>query len=303
VPCTNDHGPKRAILYARVSSEEQAKSGYSLAQQTGMPSEIVDAVRERIKENRTPSSAGQRFWELSGGIIYCGGCARRMGYYRVLARSQKYHYHYYRCPGHHQPLEDCPQGKNIRVFEIETAVWELVSGFLIDPERLAAGLDEMIDREREELRGDPDQQSKMWADKLADVGLKRAGFQDMAAEGFITFDELREMLAQLEETRKVADWELSNLQYRRERIAQLEVDKTRLVEDFAGIMPEAVEMVTGETRQRIYNLLRLKVTIGVEGDVEVSGAIEDAVCIAGDQPSSTPEPTGASSGVSRRREA
>ena len=28
-------GPKRAILYARVSTDEQARSGYSLAQQLG----------------------------------------------------------------------------------------------------------------------------------------------------------------------------------------------------------------------------------------------------------------------------
>jgi site-specific DNA recombinase len=35
----NGHGPKRAILYARVSTEEQAKSGYSLAQQ-------IEALRE-----------------------------------------------------------------------------------------------------------------------------------------------------------------------------------------------------------------------------------------------------------------
>jgi DNA invertase Pin-like site-specific DNA recombinase len=30
---TNGHGPKKAILYARVSTEEQVRSGYSLAQQ------------------------------------------------------------------------------------------------------------------------------------------------------------------------------------------------------------------------------------------------------------------------------
>src|SRR5215212_7991686 len=30
---TNGHGPKRAILYARVSTQEQASKGYSLAQQ------------------------------------------------------------------------------------------------------------------------------------------------------------------------------------------------------------------------------------------------------------------------------
>jgi site-specific DNA recombinase len=33
MPSTNGHGSKRAVLYARVSTDEQAKSGYSLAQQ------------------------------------------------------------------------------------------------------------------------------------------------------------------------------------------------------------------------------------------------------------------------------
>src|SRR5215204_6746626 len=33
MPSTNGHGPKRAILYARVSTDEQVNSGYSLAQQ------------------------------------------------------------------------------------------------------------------------------------------------------------------------------------------------------------------------------------------------------------------------------
>src|SRR5215207_6302403 len=33
VSSTNGHGPQRAILYARVSTDEQARSGYSLAQQ------------------------------------------------------------------------------------------------------------------------------------------------------------------------------------------------------------------------------------------------------------------------------
>jgi DNA invertase Pin-like site-specific DNA recombinase len=39
VPSTNGHGPKQTILYARVSTDEQARSGYSLAQQ-------LEALRE-----------------------------------------------------------------------------------------------------------------------------------------------------------------------------------------------------------------------------------------------------------------
>jgi hypothetical protein len=35
---------------------------------SGIPPEWVDAARERIKDNRVPSKAGDRFWELSGGI-------------------------------------------------------------------------------------------------------------------------------------------------------------------------------------------------------------------------------------------
>ena len=33
MPNANGHGAKRAVLYARVSTQEQATKGYSLAQQ------------------------------------------------------------------------------------------------------------------------------------------------------------------------------------------------------------------------------------------------------------------------------
>jgi site-specific DNA recombinase len=33
MPSTNDYGPKRAIVYVRVSTEEQSKSGYSIPDQ------------------------------------------------------------------------------------------------------------------------------------------------------------------------------------------------------------------------------------------------------------------------------
>ena len=39
MPSTNGHGPQRVILYARVSTEEQARRGYSLDQQ-------LDALRD-----------------------------------------------------------------------------------------------------------------------------------------------------------------------------------------------------------------------------------------------------------------
>jgi hypothetical protein len=32
MPSSNGHGPKQAILYARVSTDERARTGYSLGQ-------------------------------------------------------------------------------------------------------------------------------------------------------------------------------------------------------------------------------------------------------------------------------
>src|SRR4028119_850087 len=56
MPSTNGHGPKRAILYARVSTDEQARSGYSLAQQ--MEALRAHAAREGYEGLEEVAAAG-----------------------------------------------------------------------------------------------------------------------------------------------------------------------------------------------------------------------------------------------------
>jgi site-specific DNA recombinase len=59
MPSTNGHGPKRAILYARVSTDEQAKSGYSLAQQIEALREYADREGYEVLEEVTdPGQSG-----------------------------------------------------------------------------------------------------------------------------------------------------------------------------------------------------------------------------------------------------
>jgi hypothetical protein len=87
---------------------------------------------------------------------------------------------------------------------------------LKEPEPLRAGLDAMIEQERDSAHGDPEAEMKLWLDKLADVSRKRVRYQEMAAEDLIGFDELRARIAELEETRRTADRELSTLQNRQE---------------------------------------------------------------------------------------
>jgi site-specific DNA recombinase len=64
MPNTNGHGhgPKRAILYARVSTDEQARSGYSLAQQLqALRQYATREGYEVLKEVMAPARAG-RAW-------------------------------------------------------------------------------------------------------------------------------------------------------------------------------------------------------------------------------------------------
>lgn len=59
MPSTNGYGPKRAILYARVSTDEQARSGYSLRQQIERLREYAGAEGyEVLEEIADPGQSG-----------------------------------------------------------------------------------------------------------------------------------------------------------------------------------------------------------------------------------------------------
>jgi hypothetical protein len=58
------------------------------------------------------------------------------------------------------------RAKSLRVTEVEPEVWRFVSGFLRDPEKIRAGMEKLIDEEQAIGRGDPERESKAWAEKL-----------------------------------------------------------------------------------------------------------------------------------------
>src|SRR5919107_397291 len=159
--------------------------------ESGIPREWVDAAREAIKDNQRQSANGDRFWELSGGVLYCAECGCRMTVHATLDSRRGKSYCYYRCPkrGRHGVQKVCINGKHHRAAEAEAAVWNLVSGLLKAPERLRAGLDEMIEQERAGMRGNPDQEAASWMEKLSEVEQERRGYLRFAAKGHMGDDE------------------------------------------------------------------------------------------------------------------
>jgi hypothetical protein len=101
----------------------------------------------------------------------------------------------------------------------------------------------------------------------------RSGYQEMAAKGLMTFEELSMKLEELENTRNGATRELEVLRSRRERIEGLERDKDALLESYAGMVPQALDSLTPEERHQVYKMLRVEVVVDANGRVEVIGAL------------------------------
>ncbi len=98
----------------------------------------------------------------------------------------------------------------------------------------------------------------------------------MAAEGLITFDELRAKLAGLEERREAARRELDALKECRGRLAELEQDKATLLEAYSQKASKGFDYFTPEDRHQAYKKLRLSVRVQPGGDLEVTGVLKQA---------------------------
>jgi site-specific DNA recombinase len=243
---------------------------------SGIPREWVDAAREAVANNERTSRNGGRFWELSGGILRCASCGWSMKTTTVRAGNSDKRNHYYRCTKLNNGGGDCLNRKVHRAERLEPLVWAFVSGLLKDPERLREGLERMMEEEKTGTRGDPERETNAWLEKLAEAERKRSGFQDMAAEGLITLDELRAKLAVLEEDREFARRELEALEGRRARLLELERDKDELLAHYASMVPEALDDLAPEERHRVYKLLKLRVGLQPDGILEVSGVLGEA---------------------------
>ena len=149
-------------------------------------------------------------------------------------------------------------------------MWGAVSSLLTDPATLQQDLQAMIEREGK-AHGDPEAEARAWAEKLAEADGKRSRYQDMAAQGFITFDELRAKLADLGKVREAAGQELENLRRRKERLEELRQERDVLLESWAELVPASLETLSGLERNKVYRMVNLLISPSPER-YEVSGS-------------------------------
>ena len=93
----------------------------------------------------------------------------------------------------------------------------------------------------------------------------RTRYQEMAAKGLITLEELGAQLRELEETRKTAEIELSALRNTQRRVKELERDRDTLIETLSMRVPEALDNLAPEEKNKLYRMLHLEATRVPEG--------------------------------------
>ena len=237
---------------------------------SGVPRDLVDAAREAIKDNRAPSKAGQRYWELSG-VVRCAGCGKPMASSRNTKkrRGSTFVYFYYRCSVYNRfGRHACEGARSVRAEPLEDRVWDEVSGLLKNPARLRAGLEKLIEEKRAALSAEgAEREAGASLGKIAAAKRKRAAFQDMAAEGLITFTELAGKLEELDEIRDAAERELDALRGRESEVEVLERDAEALLASYEEMAPAGLDAFGPEDRRWAYKLLKTKATVGPDGEV------------------------------------
>ena len=240
----------------------------------GIPREVVESARRALEQNKASSKVDGRTWELSAGIFRCGHCGRAMATHATFYRrkdGEKARYHYYRCQNAATHKELCPYRRSYKAVRLEEKVWEVVSQALKSPERLRAGLEEMIRQDEKSLNSNPKKQIEIWRTRIFEANEKRRRYQEMAAEGLIDFDELREKLFELDEQKKLAEREIDALQEKEQRLDQMRRDKDDLLNDLVAMTPRLIDELPSEEKLRVYEMLGLRVTSEEDGTLEITG--------------------------------
>jgi hypothetical protein len=226
----------------------------------GIPKEWVFAAREAIKDNEWASNAGDRVWELTGGVIRCAECGRAMSVNYIRAKG----YGYYRCTGRYNGgIENrCSMSHTVRAEETDSQVWEFVSEILTNPRRLTRGLEKMLENERQPPMGED---KNSWLKRLAEIDLKQKRLLDLHLDGDITTEQFRAKSIELEEARSTVEGQLEAARSRFARLKDIERSKDALISHYTSLVPQELTELSPEEKNQIYKIMRLHVLAQRDG--------------------------------------
>src|SRR5215207_11246454 len=142
----------------------------------------------------------------------------------------------------------------------------------------------MIEEERKGMRGDPDQEAKGVVGEAYRGGPRAARLPKARRQR--PHDRPRAGLGTGGAGRNsIAERKLEALRGRRERIEEMERDRDALLDNYARMASEALNVLAPEERHQVYRILRLQAAMMIDGTLGISGTFGegDVLC-----PTTTP---------------
>jgi site-specific DNA recombinase len=240
----------------------------------GLVPQLVDAARKRLAENKPRGRANtRRFWELRGGIAWCGVCGNGFSTHHVYERNGIRFY--YRCyKRYNYGLDECSNNRHMQADVMEEAVWRAVFSIITKPEKLRRQYQEHIDRQLRRLRGNPDREARVLVGRLQMLESRRSRFIDLAGDGTITREDLRAKLAEVDSQRADFQKALRETHGRQETLKRLEWERDHnlhLVEALGG---SRYVTASPQDRHRIYKALQLRVEVDEDRTIRLSGVFD-----------------------------
>ncbi len=260
-----------------VVASLDGSSLYGVYRYDGVPVPIPDAwiplgvvleARRRVGSNTaTPSRNAHRFWELSGGILHCAECGRRMQTHSPHAAAG---YFYYRCQCLAAGRADqCIMREMVRADSIEPKVWNAVRRLVDDKELLLRRARSSFDAKRTEIARFNVDAEKVARD-LSKIEEARANYQRAFGRGFIDLPDLEARTAELNAERDILQEQLERVGRREEELEKLTWAQ-RVLEERIREGYDNLDAKTPEERREIYRDVNLRVDVGLDKVPRITG--------------------------------
>jgi len=234
----------------------------------GIPLSIVLEARREVASNVLPSKNGKRFWELSGGILFCSECGRRMQAHTV--DTKRGYYVYYRCQAISSGKSDrCPARRQIRADRVEAEVWDAVRDLVSAQDVLLRRVRESFDAKRRELSRLNVDATKVRRN-LSRVEVTRANYQRAFAADAMSLADLKARTAELDSERDVVRDQLKRAGSREAELEKLGRAQSALEQRIQEGYDD-LDSKTPEERREIYKDLNLRVAVGLDKVPHISG--------------------------------
>jgi len=229
--------------------------------------EVWEAVKAKLIYNRENSAKNQKYEYLLGKRVYCGECNCKM--HAIPNHSKGKLHFYYMCKAKRFYTVECNNTTTYSMQNLDSQVWEWISGLLSNPDELQKGLDEYKNKQESELA--PSRQKLVVLDDLLKENhLQLDRLLDLYLAGNFPKEALIERKSRLEETIEGLEREHVNTMARLDKTVSAEQEQA--IQEIATKISEGLVFASGNfaIRRQIIELLNVTAVLLIEDGQKIA---------------------------------